>query len=316
MPRLEAAQPARRRVYPGRLAELQAAYRAGRRPSPGADTRPAMRRPAAASVFGCEWLVFEIVADDAGASLDIRAAPIAAKTLRDALMSGYGEVGLTVPEWVSGHDADGAPTREAHLAVVPLSFAGFAHADGSLLGFALVPPADRGNLLADAGVVAALRSLTTGDGNQRGLWLRLGRETALRLRLTAETDMASLNPARYCDSADTWASVTPIVLDRHVKGTPDERAQQAITLVEEACLRIGLPRPTVRLSKHAALRGAVSAAPSGRAPSWTRWRLPPHVAGRGLTHAILQFPHPVPGPVLLGAGRFCGLGLCLPAGPA
>ena len=34
------------------------------------------------------------------------------------------------------------------------------------------------------------------------------------------------------------------------------------------------------------------------------------LASRQLTHAVLQFPEPVRGPVLLGAGRFAGLGLC------
>jgi CRISPR-associated protein Csb2 len=43
-----------------------------------------------------------------------------------------------------------------------------------------------------------------------------------------------------------------------------------------------------------------------------RWRLPESLAGRQLTHAVIQFAEPVEGPVLLGAGRFLGLGLCRP----
>jgi CRISPR-associated protein Csb2 len=38
--------------------------------------------------------------------------------------------------------------------------------------------------------------------------------------------------------------------------------------------------------------------------------LPESLASRQLTHAVLQFPEPVRGPVLLGVGRFAGLGLC------
>jgi CRISPR-associated protein Csb2 len=56
--------------------------------------------------------------------------------------------------------------------------------------------------------------------------------------------------------------------------------------------------------------GAPSAYPSGHAPRWTGWRLPKSLATRQLTHALLQFNEPVRGPVILGAGRFGGLGLC------
>ena len=43
-----------------------------------------------------------------------------------------------------------------------------------------------------------------------------------------------------------------------------------------------------------------------------RWQLPRALDGRFLTHAIIRFSQPVEGPVILGAGRFVGLGLCRP----
>jgi CRISPR-associated protein Csb2 len=42
------------------------------------------------------------------------------------------------------------------------------------------------------------------------------------------------------------------------------------------------------------------------------WRLPPSLATRQLTHAVIRFAEPIDGPVILGAGRFVGLGLCRP----
>ena len=42
------------------------------------------------------------------------------------------------------------------------------------------------------------------------------------------------------------------------------------------------------------------------------WRLPPSLASRQLTHAVIRFAEPIDGPVILGAGRFVGLGLCRP----
>ncbi|HEY1259513.1 MAG TPA: type I-U CRISPR-associated protein Csb2, partial [Stellaceae bacterium] len=76
---------------------------------------------------------------------------------------------------------------------------------------------------------------------------------------------------------------------------------------------IGLPEPSgISAGKHSALEGAPSAYPSGGAPRWTRWRLPESLASRPLIHAVVEFRDVVRGPVILGAGRFVGLGLCRP----
>jgi CRISPR-associated protein Csb2 len=80
-----------------------------------------------------------------------------------------------------------------------------------------------------------------------------------------------------------------------------------------ACRNVGLPKPEIVVAdKHPAVEGIPSAYPSGKAPAWMRWRLPSALASRQLTHAVIRFAEPVAGPVILGAGRFVGLGLCLP----
>jgi CRISPR-associated protein Csb2 len=77
--------------------------------------------------------------------------------------------------------------------------------------------------------------------------------------------------------------------------------------------RIGLPAPTsVRLHKHAAINGAPSAWPPNGAPAWTGWARPSSLSGRKLFHTTVSFAEPVNGPIVVGAGRFFGLGLCLP----
>ena len=45
-----------------------------------------------------------------------------------------------VPEWVSGHTADGRPSQKPHLAFLPLPFVGSEHADGHLLGLSMAIP--------------------------------------------------------------------------------------------------------------------------------------------------------------------------------
>jgi CRISPR-associated protein Csb2 len=100
----------RRQVYKGRLAELERAYHAGHRPSPGADVRgvPPTETGAAKSIFGDRWLVLEHVG---GEMPDLRAAALVGKALRYALMSGYKRNGqeAAVPAVVSGHATDGSP---------------------------------------------------------------------------------------------------------------------------------------------------------------------------------------------------------------
>ena len=89
--------------------------------------------------------------------------------------------------------------------------------------------------------------------------------------------------------------------------------QEIAEQIAAACRNIGLPEPEVIVpDKHTGVEGAPSAYPSGKSPMWMQWRLPQVFSTRGLTHAVIRFAEPVQGPVLLGAGRFIGLGIFRP----
>jgi CRISPR-associated protein Csb2 len=311
----------RRRVYRGRLAELEREYGAGRRPSPGAAVRAAapVKTEPPRGVFSDRWLVLEHVEGDMP---DIRAAALVARELRRVLMSGYKRAGreAEIPAMVSGHAPDGAPLGEPHLAIVPMAYVGSDFADGHVYGFALVPPEGRG-LLANEHFQAAIRNVSAWKDEKgwRELKLACG-GFDLYFTPSGEGARHSLDPRPYVATATTWATATPIVLDRHLKAKGNaERDVEVAGVVRQACVNIGLPQPArVVPGKHSALRGAPPAYPSGRMPPWTRWRLPDSLASRQLTHAVIQFDEPVRGPVILGAGRFSGLGLCRaldPRGP-
>ena len=304
--------PARRTVYPGRLAELEAAHRANPvRPviRPGAS---ASRVPATCPVEpSAEWLVLEAIE---GQMPDLRASALVCRALRRALMSGYGraDMGGTIPEVVSGHTADRSPTRLPHLAIVPLAFAGYPHADGRVFGFALVPPAGT-DLRAVPGFVRAFEEVAPYDPGREGRVLKLEGaplSKPLHLAPTSAPAIRSLSPVPYTESARVWASVTPIVLDRHLKRAGDSEIRQ---LIAGACENAGLSRPDpdrIQVGKHSAIEGAPPARPPVGAPSWTRWKTPESLATRSLVHAVIDFGRDTTGPVLLGAGRFTGLGLC------
>jgi CRISPR-associated protein Csb2 len=312
-----AGASARRRVYSGRLAELERGFHAKppQRPSPGVPVRAAQiaTQQTRNGVFSDRWLVLEHID---GTMPDIRATAPVAKGIRNAIMAGYREIGLEkeIPSEVSGHSADGKPSSEPHLAIAPLAFLGWPHASGAVLGFALVTPRG-GNLLADPDFQRAMRAIMQRDADGSRRLMRLD-SAGLRLAFAIGSpgDRRSLDPMRYLGAARVWASCTPIVLDRHLKSASNEAREQEIrTVIGQACANFGLPEPRrIADGKHSAVEGSPSAYPSGRAPRWLRWRLPESLASRQLTHAVLEFAEPIHGPVILGAGRFVGLGLCLP----
>ena len=326
-----AAQHPQRGVYQGRLEELRQAYVRFKksadkkdRPQKGARIPPEPEQKVPrTNLFdaGNRWMILDHVIGDIP---DVRACALVAKTLRDTLLSGYRQIGLEdkIPEAVSGHAAGGAPARTPHLAIIPLPFAGFPYADGHVMGFALVPPADS-EILTDETFRKVMRSLSPVDEDRGRRILTLmsksgtsaGSAFSIGLSPTFEppADKRSLDPTLYTRPVHIFATVTPIVLDRHLKEKGAAREEETAAQIAAACRNIGLPEPeVVVVGKHSAVKGAPSAYPSGNSPRWMNWRLPPSLASRQLIHAVIRFAEPVDGPVILGAGRFVGLGLCRP----
>jgi CRISPR-associated protein Csb2 len=324
----EGLVPARAAPYSGRLAELERLYR--RHVEKGdANARPRREflaarfetAPAApSSLFGHRWIVLEA---EEGERPDIRSAAIVARLLRAALMEKFA---TSIPPWLSGHMPDGAPTTDPHIAIVPLADIGWRHSDGGLKGLALVVP----RALADEWRAAATPAAFAEAGVLSGALARLHDEDGAielaepsgkpgrivwRLREAPDPDLHSLKPHRYCMTSTVWSTATPIALDRFPKAQGAARLAEAAEIVARACVNIGLPAPaSVEVHKHSAFRGAPSAWPPGGAPRWTCWARPKALADRPLFHATLRFDKPVCGPLILGAGRFFGLGLCLPLG--
>ena len=101
------------------------------------------------------------------------------------------------------------------------------------------------------------------------------------------------------------------MLDRH--GRSKDLWLEAEDVVATACERAGLPRP-----EHVVL-GPVSQF-IGAPPAGGKRGAYPHLlrkdgGRRHHVHAVLTFQKPIQGPVLVGAGRFRGYGLCRPWPP-
>jgi CRISPR-associated protein Csb2 len=255
-------------------------------------------------------------------------------TLRDTIMKGSGV--QPVPAWVSGHESNGDPLRDAggHLALIPLPFVGCEHADGHLLGVGLIFPRtidrrERGRVLG--------RALLNDDGQPKQVALTLGRMGVWVVQKRDWSDRRqALQPETWTahpNGADTWASVTPVVLDRFPKEdrvlSRADWAAEVAEIICEACGRIGLPRPTGvdvdTTSWHAGSPRAVAKRRRLRGQGAIELErggvlgdgFPPYPAKRAnasrpQVHAWVRFAEPVIGPILLGAGRYRGYGLFKP----
>jgi CRISPR-associated protein Csb2 len=205
------------------------------------------------------------------------------------------------PEWISGHASDGSPSRNPHIAIIPLPMVDAPHADGHLLGLGvLVPetvPARERRAVLEAALTpregeSALR-LWNGD------WFEWAVEPVVGIgNAKALTASTWAGPER---GSSVWASVTPVVLDRHPKNE-----QGIAATIADSCLRVGLPMPkAIGLSRSCTFRGGL---PAHRFPPLRR----SDGSSRRHIHVLIEFGSPVTGPVVIGAGRFGGYGLLKP----
>lgn len=324
-------RPAQRAPYPGRLQALQELYLRHRQGDVMARSRPSMRSgraPRSQKQRPCgpfagqveDWVV---LAHAGGQRPDLRATAVLGEIARNALLESWTDVhGLTPPTWLSGHAPNGGPTCEPHLAVVPLANVGWEYSDGALFGLAFVPPRSIAEQWKDDTAEAFDRRVKWEQALDRLLAraaepgvVELGpRSGRWRWRLRPNSlERASLDPSRYFGPSKTWASVTPVVLDRHLKDPWPSGVDEAVDQLRSACERAGLPAPDqVVVTKHAGVRGSPPAWPPTGAPPWSAWARRKCFGQRPMVHVQLHFPEPIAGPLLLGAGRFVGLGLFLP----
>jgi CRISPR-associated protein Csb2 len=267
------------------------------------------------SVFGDEWIVFERIGGHR--PLGSRGSDLAV-ALRRTMVEVNGKENL--PPVLSGHAASGERTSEAHIAFVPLPWVGDEHADGSVQGLALIAPRS----IAPGEREVLLRLLARwererGDEDDDyavdlGTPSDCGRPLLVRFRRVEVPAKAALSTARWCRPSRRFVTATPIALDRHpgnlrsnVERSAHKAAAEAETSIADACERIDLPRPiSVSVSSAPLLTG------SQHVRQFAPWPPQPGKTRRALVHADIVFPKEVRGPVLIGAGRYFGLGLSLP----
>jgi CRISPR-associated protein Csb2 len=227
--------------------------------------------------------------------------------LRKAVQQVAGQdLGLNpIPEVLTGHKADGAPSEHPHIAYLPLAFVEGQHASGHLMGLGVALPREeywpehREERRLVMAVLSRIPTLTLG---RLGVW-----ELKPEMR---EAPPHNLLPTTWTASpagSRVWASVTPVAFDEHPKEKDRNAYHDAVkAMIGRACMRAGLPGPAVvrvtPVSKHLGTPAA------GDFPRLTR----KDGGERRHAHVVIDFGRPVVGPVLLGAGRYRGYGVCRP----
>lgn len=273
---------------PGRVDELNTRYDLGLPPTPGR-LQPYIRadHPQGVTPPQSHFGEMVVLRQTKGPTLSLPATMALMEALRKAVMSVAGD---HAPALLHGHG------QADHIAWLPLPFVGDRHADGHLLGAALVFPrhtsaAERMNILAS---LARTDRVRLRDGRD---WYFAAQPYDRRL---------ALQPTTWTRPSRTWSSVTPIVLDCYPK---PKRGLNEAAIIRQACGYIGLPTPKAVYPHYL---GRIAGVPPSSA-------FQVHRAGKSkrlYTHATLQFAEPVQGPIMLGAERYFGLGLCRPVADA
>jgi CRISPR-associated protein Csb2 len=119
---------------------------------------------------------------------------------------------------------------------------------------------------------------------------------------------------RWSRASRRFITATPIALDKNpgnLRSNTGSTARKAVleaqANISNACYRVVGIRPiSVEVSLVPLLPGAQ------HVRAFPPWPGRPGRTPRVRVHADIQFAEPVSGPLLLGAGRYFGLGLCLP----
>ncbi|MDA1162299.1 MAG: type I-U CRISPR-associated protein Csb2 [Planctomycetota bacterium] len=261
-----------------------------------------------------------------GPALNVERTLGLTQALRQTLISVHD--GGEMPAWLSGHEPDGSPASTPHAAFLSLPYAGYEHADGHLMGLAIALP--RGISAEERGrwLGPLLVNQESGEPSCPSirLWGRDLPDWTVQLEQRPSPPL-TLQNSSWTKPTTTWASVTPVVLDRFPNSSRGENRDrwhaEVIEIVKLACSRAGLPEPVeIDVDSTAWHRGVPRA--------WTKTRRRRGVAigslGDGFpampakpsrpprpqVHVWLRFDRLVAGPVLIGAGRFLGYGLCKP----
>lgn len=213
-----------------------------------------------------------------------------------------------VESYVAGH-ANASSGAHRQLSYLPLPSVGHAHAD---------PGVRRAMIAAPIGDDARLDHLAR---RLAGQVLRpdptfpdpfIGQAPPILIPLPQRTGDGVVSA--YTREATTWHSVTPVILPGH----DDHKPEKTQSLIQKALRQAGIDQPcTFEWSAFSRFAKSYSAQKYGKDKQPQGYIRPSYLLSQTAVHLTLRFhdgsaernPIRVPGPIAIGAGRHCGLGL-------
>ncbi len=200
-----------------------------------------------------------------------------------------------VERCVAGHVRAGA-TEHRQFSYLPMPSIGHAQTD---------PSVRRVIIAAQLGDDRLLQDLAMRLGGQQ---LRPTPETKLDHPPTMVRVRDDKVARFYTQPANAWASVTPVILPGH----DDHRPGKTRKLIEKALAQSDIEQPCeFEWSPFSYFPKSLSAHKYGRDKGPTGYIRPDHLLTQTAVHLTLRFNGglEVSGPLVIGAGRHCGLGL-------
>lgn len=279
--------------YPGFLDALVAAHDVGGRVDPPVSGRYVEHREnglTSAQVVASPWTDLLVLPLESEGMLDgrtaVRLTSSARRSVTTQLAETFGEA--QVHPALTGH------REEGHVAWLALPFADHEQADGRIMALGIALPD------ADPTMVRQLRAVLGAGSWTIDVPSPAGRGKLRFRHLPSERNAAwSARATRWQRPSRSWRTVLPAVLDV----APRRELSEADAVVRTV-VNAGYPEPLAVQVE----RGPIVAGDLALRPSETRRRRGERV--RPYRHLRIVFSEPVQGPVVVGAMRHFGLGLC------
>lgn len=200
------------------------------------------------------------------------------------------DTGAWLESFVAGHRRDGVESQE-RFSYLPLPSIGHQHADAMIRRVMIAAPFGYDAHLAHLAEQLDGVQLEPENGSSGPVLNRTQGDSVTR---------------HYIGQSSVWASVTPVILPGH----DDHKPTKTVKLIKRALLQSGIednceftwgaiPNFPHCLTAH-------KYRPDGRLVGYQR---PKYLDGLTAVHVRITFGHAVAGPLFVGPGRHCGLGV-------
>jgi len=195
-----------------------------------------------------------------------------------------------VERFVAGHRPDDAEEHE-QFSYIPLPSIGHEHADAVIRRAMISAPFGHEFHLRHLAEQLDGDELIAENGVAGPVVQRIGWDSVIQ---------------RYLGPAAQWASVTPVLLPGH----DDHNPKKTIKLIERALRQSGIEQECqFTWSAWPNFENCLSAHKYDREKRPTGYHRPAHLTSLTAVHVRVTFKQPFVGPLCIGAGRHCGLGV-------